>query len=339
MQKEDADRFAAIARLVEGITGETVTRMTSPGGRDREIYRAYLPTRSVIVSKRSYQTGRAREKDILRVLSPKTHRFAQFVGEADGYLVQSDMGVRRLGAVLIRQSVEDRIATFEAALASILDYQSAIGPVPEDLGLRVYFEEPDDRRYFAQGPMRTAAHFGVPIPGFDEAAIYDWLEPSREAFIKWDCRAANASVDADGTIGWFDFEDSGQGHGCIDLAWLACDEYLPLSFDQAYPVAKRLILAHYGARGAEVLQRFHIMATMVAALRARKIGRHVTKHGKWFTLKEIDRSDRVGAHPELLRGLLERGARFAALEADTQPLAPMFETIQAKVEKVIDAEA
>lgn len=329
----EPDRAAQVVAAVEHLTGEPVAKLTCPGGRDRDIYRAYLPGRSVIVSKRDYQSGKAREQAILRSLAPKTRHFAQYIGLSDdGYLVQSDMGVERLGAVLMRQSRPQRKARFARALASITAYQTAIGEVPQDVGLRVLFSDPDRRRYFAEGPMRTAAHFRVPIPGYDPDAIQNWLAPSRAAFVKWDCRAANAAVAEDGTIGWFDFEDAGQGHAVWDLAWLACDEYLPLTDAEILPICRNAIRHQFGDQDAAAENaRFDVFSALIIALRVRKIARHVAKRKRWFTLAEIDKSDRVGAHPALLANLLDRGALAAARHRDTACLTPMFQTIKARL--------
>jgi hypothetical protein len=320
--------IAELVQTVETALGQPVSKVACPGGRDRAIFRVYMGADSVIVSKRSYAKGAALERRILDHLAPLTNHFPQILADLDGFLIQTDMGVTSLAQSMQNADHAGKLDLFNRAIQSVFSYQMDIGhPFPETEILPLHMK-PDDLDYFLQGPLRTGAVFGARMPGFDWETLRIHFQPTDACFVKWDNRVANAALSANGTIGWFDFEDSRLGAGYEDLAWLAADEFPALSFDDIYPLLEAEIAMHHGLAAPIVLRRFHIMSCLLIAMRARRIGRHLQKKGKWYTLAEINRSDRVGAHPDLVRALLKRGQAFAMLEPETKPLKVMFQDIE-----------
>ncbi|MCG7492346.1 hypothetical protein [Thalassobius sp. Cn5-15] len=320
-----------VVSVVEDTLGETVTKVTCPGGRDRAIFRVYTDTQSVIASRRDYANGAKREARILEHLAPLTDHFPQILANRDDILVQTDMGDVTLAQDMRKTDTAGRIDLMDRAISSVFGYQMDIGhPFPQ-AEVPVLFEHRKELGYFVDGPWRTAGVFGVRLPNYDRNAVAAHFLPSNACFLKWDNRFANAALSPKGAVGWFDFEDSCLGAGYEDLAWLAADEFPALSFDKIYPLFDRQIRDYHGIAGDMILRRFHIMTTLLISLRTRRIGRHLSKKGKWYTLDEIYRSDRVGAHPSMMQALLKRGKAFAALERETKPLVVMFEDIEARL--------
>lgn len=320
-----------VINVVEATLGETVIKVACPGGRDRAVFRIYTGTQTVIASCRDYENGAKREARILKHLAPLTDHFPQIIADRDGILVQTDMGDVTVAQDMRNTDTAGRIELMDRAISSVFGYQMDIGhPFPQ-AEVPVLFEHRKDLGYFVDGPWRTAGVFGVRLPNYDRDAVARHFLPTNACFLKWDNRFANAALSPNGTMGWFDFEDSCLGAGYEDLAWLAADEYPALAFDQIYPLFERQVREHHGIAADMILRRFHIMTTLLIALRTRRIGRHLSKKGKWFTLDEIYRSDRVGAHPTMMQALLKRGQAFAELERETKPLVVMFQDIEARL--------
>lgn len=311
----------------EYLLGQPVLKASCPGGRDRAVFRMFLEDRTVIVSRRDNTKGAAREKRILEHLAPLTPHFPQLLGERAGFLFQTDMGPVSLANTMGALPKAERGDLFEQAIVSVFQYQRQIGRPVAAADVPVLFARAQDRRYFVEGPLRTAEVFGAALTGYDPAAIAAEFLPTDAYFLKWDNRFANAAVSDAGIIGWFDFEDSFLGAGYEDLAWLAADEYHALPFAEIYPSFVRRIEEVHGGAAPLVLRRFHLMSSLLIALRVRRIGRHLWKKGRWYTKQEIDRSDRVGAHPDMMQALLLRGQNFAAMEKETWALTSMYQQI------------
>ncbi|MBO9475682.1 hypothetical protein J7413_19245 [Shimia sp. R10_1] len=307
--------------------GVPVIRASCPGGRDRAIFRVHLEDRTLIASRRRNTKGAAREKRILEYVAPCTDHFPQLIGEQNGFLFQTDMGSISLASKLSALKPSEALKIFDQAIVSVFNYQLEIGrPLPE-AKVPVLFAKPEKRKYFCDGPIRTAEVFGVPLSGFEPDSVSKEFNPTDASFLKWDNRVANASVATEGTIGWFDFEDSFVGAGFEDLAWIAADEFHAFAFSDIYPLFAKRIEEFHGLAASVVLRRFNLMTTLLIALRTRRIGRHLLKRGRWYTRQEIEHSDRVGAHPTMLKALLLRGMHFAELEKETLPLVQMFDRI------------
>ena len=312
----------------ETLLGQRVVKASCPGGRDRAIFRVYLEDQTVIVSRRKNTKGAARERRILEHVAPCTDHFPQLIGEHESFLFQTDMGSLSLANQIGALGLAEQKALFDEAIVSVFNYQLHIGrPVPE-AEVPVLFQDNAKRVYFCDGPIRTAHVFGLTLDGYDPEKLAIEFAPTDAFFLKWDNRLANASVAPSGHIGWFDFEDSFLGSGFEDLAWLAADEYHALSFEDIYPLFVARIEEFHGLAAPIVLRRFHLMTTLLIALRTRRIGRHLAKRRRWYTREEIEKSDRVGAHPVMTQALLERGMAFAELEKETAPLQPMFAQIK-----------
>ncbi|MBO9397642.1 hypothetical protein J7400_13220 [Shimia sp. R9_2] len=323
---------ASLISATEKLLGQPVIKASCPGGRDRAVFRMFLEDQTVIVSRRDNTKGAARERRILEHVAPCTDHFPQLIGEHQGFLFQTDMGpvslANRIGAI---RPAEQK-ALFDDAIVSVFNYQMHIGrPLPQ-AEVPVLFQDNAKRQYFCDGPIRTASVFGLTLDGYDPDKLAIEFAPTDAFFLKWDNRLANASVAQSGTIGWFDFEDSFVGSGFEDLAWLAADEYHALSFADIYPLFVARIEEYHGLAAPLVLRRFHLMTTLLIALRTRRIGRHLIKRRRWYTRQEIARSDRVGAHPEMVQALLLRGETFAAMEKETWPLVRMFEQIREQLQ-------
>lgn len=326
-QKAGGVEITDLISATEKLLGQRVIKASCPGGRDRAVFRMYFEDQTVIVSRRKNTKGAARERRILEYVAPCTDHFPQLIGEHEGFLFQTDMGPVSLASRIGSLELAQQKTLFDEAIVSVFNYQMHVGrPLPE-AEVPVLFQNNAKREYFCDGPFRTAEVFGLTLDGYEPDKLAVEFSPTDAFFLKWDNRLANASVAPCGTIGWFDFEDSFVGSGFEDLSWLAADEYHALSFEDIYPLFVARIEEFHGLAAPIVLRRFHLMTTLLIAMRARRIGRHLAKRRRWYTRKEIEKSDRVGAHPVMMQALLQRGMAFAELEAETKPLQPMFAQI------------
>lgn len=97
------------------------------------------------------------------------------------------------------------------------------------------------------------------------------LKVKEPRFVKWDARAANAALNDNADVRWFDYEYSGLRHGIEDFAWLIADETLPLRLLDCYDAIATLIEANFPG----ALDLFDIFIRLQASFRLRVVLREV----------------------------------------------------------------
>ena len=319
------------ARL-EALSGRKVATLSRPGGKDRAVIRVrFTEGPGWILSQRPASGAAARERTVLTALAriPGTPA-PQLVGQLGQWTIVSDLGQTKLSVRLQHSAHSDRWPMIDRALRGMLEVQDAANRSGVALHLPRIDMTSEAIAHAARGPTRTRKLFGLPGPVPDTDALEAALAVARPKFVKWDARAANIVVAEDGALGFIDFELSGLRHGCEDLAWLLCDETLPIDLAPHLDAINTVIRDYRAAAPEAYLRSFTIYAALQAGVRLRVIRNELRKKA-WTPLREILTSDRVGAHPDLAERLARNGAAFADLQPETRPMVAMFHEIEAQV--------
>lgn len=326
---------AEIARRASALLGRPVLRITAPAGRDQAGWRVHLSDVTVIVARRADPERAARERMVLTRLAPMTDAVPRLLA-ADGDLtIQSDLGRDRLNVAVRRSDARQRRVLARRAVASILSVQRAgvAAGLADDPALPAVGRDAEMTGRRLEWIADLARALGAQPPPLDPARLTEAMAAAPAGFVRGDCRAGNAAIDAACTVRWFDFEDAGRGPGAEDFVRLLNDETWPLPPEEMMEI----IRAHLGPRDTDA------PAAYLADLRARlvlhaggrlgRILRRVHREG-WTGRAEILRRDRLGTHPEMAAALADRAARLAVACPLTQGAAPVFDLAARKVRAV-----
>ena len=224
---EDGTDFAeAASRACERLLGEPVTGAET-GARSRKSVRLQLGGRQVIATRRSGLKRAELEVEVLRALAAQGVRLPEILAFDGTWLIQEDLGARRLSREIRRA---DDVAT-ESLLDAALTSLAAIHRAGAAAGLETQTYRIGDKPGWISGLIGTSAQLGellgIPPPALAEDKLIRRLTLPHGAFVKWDARPGNACVLSDGRIAWFDWEHCGCRHRIDDMAWLLGDENVP----------------------------------------------------------------------------------------------------------------
>ena len=143
------------------------------------------------------------------------------------WMIQEDLGVRRLSQVLFTASSAEGKTWLTAALASLAQIhrtgrEAGLAQRVPPIGAKTQW-----LLKLVDTPRRLGEHLGLPAPSLPETELLDRLRFRGSQFIKWDARPGNAIALDDGRVAWFDWEHCGCRNGPEDVAWLLGDEYVP----------------------------------------------------------------------------------------------------------------
>lgn len=323
-----------ILAAVSAFFGQPVRKLTAPGGRSRSSFRAWLDDRTLIVSQRPDGDQARVERLVLSALQPHTDAVPRLLGQSGRLMFQSDVGITRLNALIHATPGDQRSALADQAVAALFEVQRAghrAGLAEAGLPLKGFFATPDDD--ITGVPARALRQMAMRDPGFDPARLSPLFSAPPCRFVKWDCRAGNAALDAAGQLRWFDFEDARLAQGPEDFAWLIADEVWPLPVDAMLD----LIRARLGPQDCSDPQVWMTYLEEYATLHALRRIRLIfaeARRGGWMELPEIVKFDRVGVNPHLGEHLSLRGAMLAGRNASTAPLIPLFNALASVFRKV-----
>lgn len=312
-----------IVSMIEAQFGQRVLRMTAPGGPKRASFRAYLPDRSIVVTHRPNSRRNQREIDVLSELGRQCDRMPRLLGTHEDLIFQSDMGEERLSQRVQTANADERLALARDAVQAIFEIQTAGRNSPLMERLPKLGADADWVQTAIAGPDRLAARARLPRPAIDQATLATRLDVPARTFLKWDCRAGNAALDATGRIGWFDFEHSGLRHGAEDLAWLIADEVWPLPAGTMFKIVAALHQPFDDETTEDYLAYLAFFTGLHAVQRLHLVINQVQKHG-WIPTARILARDQVGVTPQMGCRLCE--VALACTEA-APLLEPMRETI------------
>ena len=321
--------LAAVARYFD----QPVLKLTAPGGRSRTSFRAWFADHTIIVSQRHASAQADVERRVLTALQSQTDAVPRHLGSDGTLTFQSDVGINRLSLVIHTTPAPLRPRLAEQALAAIFDIHRAArrAGLGRDLPVAGFRPTPDDDLTEVAG--RAVRQLSLPDPGFDPARLSPLFRRPPCRFVKWDCRAGNAALGADGQLRWFDFEDARLAQGPEDFAWLIADETWPLPAEVMLDQIGALLQPQDTDNAEDYLTYLAEYATLHALRRLRLIVSEA-RHRGWLELGQILKFDRVGANPHLAERLSLRGAVLARRNPSTLPLVPVFDEMAKVFRKV-----
>ena len=324
MSEKSISRAKEVAAAAAAFFGEPVLGVTAPGGKLRASCRVHFASRDIIVTRRNDRKQAALELAILQHFQTLTDRVPKFLGATGPFLFQSDAGSNRLNRAIYAVTADHRIdlaaqavdALFEIQRAAIrsglVNGQTAANIVPAN----------DDKVLLS---VKHLVEILSCVPtGFDSRKLHPWFKAPAVRFVKWDCRAGNAAIDASGYLRFFDFEGSRFAHGPEDFAWLIADE--------TWPVPMEIMLGLVRARLTEAdttdpdgyMEYLEQFIVLQALRRVRLIFSEAQRAG-WLDRITILKYDKVGTNPHLCERLCGMAIEIARRNPATAPLQVLFE--------------
>ena len=278
--------------------------------------RVTVGDRTVIATRRRKAAMARKEAGVLRSLGEEQAPVPAVLAFDGEWLIQEDLGTRRLSRILRDADAVEGEAWLDRALRALAACQEA----GRRTGLERKVPWVVNRRLRLGAPGRLGETLGVPAPPLPRqlAELYD--AAPRRHFVKWDARPGNAMVRADGTIAWIDWEHCCRSERLADLVWLLCDEWVPDD-----PAAEQRLLEEHrhafvggGARQTDYLALFgtlHMIVRLDVILKLKG-------NGPWWNADVCLEHDLLGVTADETAALARRAARWAARAAVTEPLAP-----------------
>jgi aminoglycoside phosphotransferase (APT) family kinase protein len=317
----------AAAGACETLLGAKVTRVEAPGGMRKSI-RVYLGDEPVIVTRRRNLQRARLEVAVLHALHARGAPVPRVLAFDGIWLVQEDLGGRRLPQVLAEGTQKKGEAWLDAALSALAECQRAGREARLKGSVAVIGREAGWVRQLITIPTHLGRILDLPPPALPEQELLHFLRVRRPAFLKWDARPGNAIARDDGTVAWFDWEHAGCRNPPDDVAWMMGDEFVP-----DWPKAeKRLLKKHLPAftdeaTGAEetaaylaAFGTFHMCMRLTMILTFKR-------GGPWWETETVLARDTVGITRESAEATCRRAARWAARAPLTEALVPWLEAL------------
>lgn len=303
----------AAARACLDLLGFEPARIEYPGGDSRCSVRAVAGEKTYIVTRRKHAARAALEVGVLRELRAAGAPVPAVLACDSEWLIQEDLGERRLSAALRGSDVRSAGNWAARALGGLLLCQRAAEMANLSQRVAPIGVKPEWLTSLLSMPGRVAAQLDLPDPDIGAAITPEQLAPRRYSFVKWDARPGNALLVDDGAVGWVDWEHCGARDALDDLAWLLCDEYMPDHAGLESALLKRFLplFALQSKRSPEdalvYLSRFGSLHTCMRLFLVLKY----KGEGAWWSPKACELTDRIGVTAQAARRLCARGARWS----------------------------
>lgn len=323
-----ADKVRTLCAL---LLDAEVDDMEFPGGSSRDSVRVKIGALGLIVTHRkNYQRARL-ESTALRFLNQSEAPVPHLIAYRDNYLIQQDLGNRRLSQSMREGSDAQVRALVGAALQSLFVIHEAGRNNEAAKHFVTLGYKPQWLANFVRSAERLGIQLNLPAPGlrFDElTALLTVAQPS---FIKWDARPGNAVVRDSGDVFWIDWEHCGRRHPLDDVAWLLTDEYTPHLPDAQDKQIMEIVPAFAnGYAQAQALEYLRVFGTLHSCIRLALMLRYQAKDG-WWDYDRCLHFDSVGVVQELAVRVAQRGAHWAQHSQLTKALTPWFDTVLDKI--------
>lgn len=303
-----------------------------PGGRSRKSVRVQLPGRNVIVSRRRHLARADLEMNVLKALRAENAPVPEVLASEDRWLIQEDLGGRRLSEVLARSSPEDTHLWIERAIDSI----SMLHRAGRAAGLhRLVASLGTTNEWlhgFAEAPQRLGEWLQVPPPALNVEGIANLLRPRQLTLIKWDARPGNAVAQEEhDAVAWFDWEHCGCRHPLDDIVWLLGDDHMPGGQHEDLAFIERQTRRFaFGQTPEEATSYFGCFGSLHICMRLGLILWN-KGDGDWWDEAYCLDFDKVAVTQQAALRLCGRGARWSELSAETEPLAVWFREISERI--------
>lgn len=322
-----ADRLARILASAERFFGEKVQHVTAPGGAGRASLRLHFAGRKVIATLRPNFRRTHLEAYVLRALAAHGDDSPACLGVDGDILFQADAGQRRLNVEIAAADQGLQADLADQAVGAIFRLHAA-GRKAGLEGLLPHLGAHPDWIRSMVGAASRLQEFGPGLSHrFDAEAACARLAVKPGQFVKWDCRAGNAAIGADGRLRWFDFEYAGVRHGAEDFAWLIGDEAWPLAPALMQEIVGQNFDPACGHGREEWMEYLALYLTFHAMQRLNLITEEAVRRG-WQSKALLRRKDDVGTHPDFAAHICSVGAEFAARARLTESLVPNFEAAE-----------
>ncbi|MFQ5784213.1 MAG: phosphotransferase family protein [Alphaproteobacteria bacterium] len=325
------DFINSAVQVCQSLLGVWVREIDRPGGSSRRSVRVHTDDGSLIVTRRSNPKRASLEAAVLEALHGHGAPVPRVLAFDGVWLVQEDLGGRRLSQALAGADPAQGDAWLAAALESLARTHRAGTAAGLERRVVTLGGGRGWRAELAAMPARLANHLDLPAPPLAEQELIDLLGVGEPRFIKWDARPGNAIACDDGTIAWFDWEHCGARNRLDDAAWLLGDEY---AADR--PETEEALLAQYlpdFADGREVQAAaaylaaygtFHMCVRLSLILKQKG-------EGAWWNADYCLARDKVGVTPDAARKICRRAGRWASRSSLTEALTTWFETLEQRI--------
>lgn len=324
------DDFAASAlKTCQRLLGAAPSAWEAPGGQQRRSLRVHTHDGPVIVTRRRRANRAALEIAVLQALHEHGAPVPRVLAAGGGWLIQEDLGTRRLSAVLAGADAPDWLERAVASLAAVHEAGRRAGLARQVAPLGA------DPRWLGENVLAAPAKLGrlagIAPAALDREKLGSALFPAVPCFIKWDARPGNAVARRDGRVAWFDWEHCGVRCALDDLAWLLGDEYAAIAPTEETAILDRHLSRFADGRSLDEARRYlHIFGTFHVCVRLGLILAHKGE-GPWWDPALCLERDKIAVTKDAALGLCERGARWSAQAWETAPLAPWFREIAGKL--------
>lgn len=319
IERSKAPRISpeSAARACLALIGREPESIEYPGGASRCSVRAVMAGRSCIVTRRMHPARAALETGVLSELRAAGAPVPAVIAHDAEWLIQQDLGPRRLSASLGTAQQDSRGNRVAAAASGLLLCQMAAQKTALSQRVAPIGITPEWFTAVLATPGRIAARLGLPDPEARASITPAQITPQRLSFVKWDARAGNAVLidggSDDNAVGWVDWEHCGARDALDDLAWLLCDEYMPDDAGLEAALLKRFLplFAMLSKRTPDdALVYLSRLGSLHTCMRLALVLGH-KGDGAWWNAAACERSDRVGVTAAAARRLCARGARWS----------------------------
>ena len=326
------DPLALRARQVcSTYLGQPVLGLERPGRRQQPTFRAQLPDRWVIISRREDRRRAELEAGVLTELGDHGAPSPRILAYDGEWLIQEDLGRRRLSQALVGNSAANAERWLDKALGSLVRVHDAARSSGLQRRVIRIGNQPGWLANLLRAPERLGAKMAFPAPRLPINELTELLSSDHGAFIKWDARPGNAVAKNDGEVAWFDWEHCGCREPLDDMAWLLGDDYTP----DIPAMEDRLIARHLDAiagPGSKDAPYEYLMAFGALHMCVRLNLILANKNdGSWLAIEECLEHDEIGVAFECVRALSRRAARWASRVALIEPLVRWLESLPARL--------
>ncbi len=321
-----------IKQICRDLLNTEISSVEFPGGSSRESVRVTSGGRGLIVTRRKKLERAKLESGVLRILNRHNAPVPRLIACKDNYLIQQDMGMKRLSQQLQGNAINTTTAhttnlLLESALGSLHAVHS-LGANDELLNsLPTLGNTRNWLAAFIGAAERLGVQLDIPAPGLNYDSLAQLLTVSNPTFIKWDARPGNAIVRENGSVIWIDWEHCGKRHPLDDVAWLLTDEFTPYFPSQESDLISKVIPAFsHGFSATQAHEYLRVYGTFHACIRLSLIIKYWAKDG-WWDFDYCLKLDKVGVVKELALATAQRIAAWSTYSESTKHLKPWGESL------------
>lgn len=328
------DFAAAAASACEELLAEKVIEVATPGGSKRDSLRLRLGQRSVIATRRPKSIRSHLEVNVLRALHDNGAPVPRILAYDGVWLIQEDMGDRRLSQVLVHANESENEIWLSRALDGLAATHRAGRAAGMEKKVATLGETTGWRRELVGMPARLSRHLDLPAPSLPERELIELIRIRDPWLIKWDARPGNATACEDGTVAWFDWEHCGARNRLDDVAWLLGDEFIG-----DWPESEKLLLARClpdfadGVGADEAMAYVSAFGVFHMCVRLGLIVDY-KKDGPWWDLDKCVARDQAGVTLESAQGLCARASRWASRSPLVKTLVPWFDSVSRRFQEL-----